>query len=34
MRIICFFGGFVGWRAVRAVHQRFGLDGATLDEEA
>ena len=23
-----------GERAVRAVHQRFGLDGATLDEEA
>jgi aspartate kinase len=34
IRISCVIRAEDGDRAVRAVHQRFGLDGATLDEEA
>jgi aspartate kinase len=34
IRISCGIRAEDGDRAVRAVHQRFGLDGATLDEEA
>jgi len=34
IRISCVIRAEDGERAVRAVHQRFGLDGATLDEEA
>ncbi|HEY3214574.1 MAG TPA: aspartate kinase [Actinomycetota bacterium] len=34
IRISCVIRAADGDRAVRAVHQRFGLDGATLDEEA
>jgi aspartate kinase len=34
IRISCVIRAVDGDRAVRAVHQRFGLDGATLDEEA
>jgi aspartate kinase len=34
IRISCVIRAEDGDRAVRAVHQRFGLEGATLDEEA
>ncbi len=34
IRISCVIRAEDGERAVRAVHQRFGLDGATLDEDA
>ena len=34
IRISCVIRAEDGERAVRAVHQRFGLDGAKLDEEA
>ena len=34
IRISCVIRAEDGERAVRAVHRRFGLDGATLDEEA
>ena len=34
IRISCVIRAEDGERAVRAVHTRFGLDGATLDEEA
>jgi aspartate kinase len=34
IRISCVIRGEDGERAVRAVHRRFGLDGATLDEGA
>jgi aspartate kinase len=34
IRISCVIRAEDGDRAVRAVHKRFGLDGATLDEEA
>jgi aspartate kinase len=34
IRISCVIRAEDGVRAVRAVHQRFGLEGATLDEEA
>jgi len=34
IRISCVIRAEDGERAVRAVHQRFGLDGATLDKEA
>jgi aspartate kinase len=34
IRISCVIRAEDGHRAVRAVHQRFGLEGATLDEEA
>ena len=34
IRISCVIRAEDGERAVRAVHQRFGLDGATLQEEA
>ena len=34
IRISCVIRAEDGERAVRAVHQRFGLDAATLDEEA
>jgi aspartate kinase len=34
IRISCVIRAEDGDRAVRAVHERFGLDGATLDEEA
>jgi aspartate kinase len=33
IRISCVIRAEDGHRAVRAVHQRFGLEGATLDEE-
>jgi aspartate kinase len=34
IRISCVIRAEDADRAVRAVHQRFGLDGATLGEEA